>query len=123
MKTAQRLGQLRHVQDCLAMLAVVDGQSVAQVALIVRVPEKTVATWIRAWCCDGLSGAPRTKPTGRPPQLTPTPKADLAPLLDEGPVKAGLSGACWRSPMIQPLIYDRFGVYDHVFYSAQLLKP
>jgi len=43
-------------------------------------------------------------------------------LIEEGPVKAGFSGACWRSPMIQQLIYERFGVYYNVFYIAQLLK-
>jgi Winged helix-turn helix len=43
-------------------------------------------------------------------------------LLDDGPVKAGFSGTCWRSPLIQPLIYDRFGVFYNVFSIAQLLK-
>jgi transposase len=122
LKTAPQLGSLRQVKYLLAILAVIDGQSVAQIALILRVHEKTVATWIRVFCCYGITGAPRKKPTGRPPKLTPTQKATLATLLDEGPVKAGFSGACWRSPMIQQLIYDRFGVFYNVFYIAQLLK-
>jgi transposase len=100
----------------------VDGQSLAQTALILRVHEKTVAAWVRVFCCYGIKGAPRKKPTGRPPKLTPTQKAALATLLDEGPVQAGFSGACWRSPMIQQLIHDRFGVFYNVFYIAQLLK-
>ena len=91
-------------------------------ALVLRVHEKTVATWVRGFCCYGLQGAPRHKPTGRPPKLTPTQKAALATLLDEGPVKAGFSGACWRSPMIQQMIFERFGVYYNIFYIAQLLK-
>ncbi len=49
-------------------------------------------------------------------------KAALTTLIDEGPIKAGFSSACWRSPMIQQLIYDRFGVFYNVFYNAQLLK-
>ena len=49
-------------------------------------------------------------------------KAALATVIEEGPVKAGFRGACWRSPMIQQLIYDRFGVFYNVFYIAQLLK-
>jgi transposase len=122
MKTAQRLGQLRQVRYCLAILAVVDGQSVAQVALVLRVHEKTVATWVREFCCYGLQGAPRTKPIGRPPKLTPPQKVALATLIEEGPVKAGFSGACWRSPMIQQMISERFGVSSNVFYIAQLLK-
>ena len=122
LKTAQHLGRLRQVKHLLAILAVLDGQSVAQVALVLRVHEKTVATWLQAFCCYGLQDTPRTKPTGRPPKLTPTHQAALATLIEEGPVKAGFSGACWRSPMIQQLIYDRFGVYYNVFYIAQLLK-
>ena len=122
LKTAQHLGRLRQVKHLLAILAVLDGQSFAQVALVLRVHEKTVATWFQAFCCYGLQDTPRTKPTGRPPKLTPTQQAALTMLIEEGPVKAGFSGACWRSPMIQQLIYDRFGVYYNVFYIAQLLK-
>jgi transposase len=119
LKTAQHLGDMRQVNSLLAILAVMDGQSLAHVALVLRVHEKTVTTWVQVLCCYGLQGAPRRKPTGRPPQLTPTQKAALATLIEEGPVKAGFRGACWRSPMIQPMIAERFGVYDTVFSIAQ----
>ena len=122
LKTAQQLGHVRQVKYLLAILAVMDGQSCAQIALLLRVHEKTVMAWVRTFCCYGSKGAPRTKPSGRPPKLTPTQKATLATLIDEGPVKAGFRGACWRSPMVQQLIYDRFGVFYNVFYIAQLLK-
>ena len=122
LKTAQHLGNLRQVKYLLALLAVLDGQSFAQVAGVLRVHEKTVATWVGVFCCYGVKGAPRRKPTGRPPKLTPTQQAALATLIDKGPVKAGFSGACWRSPMIQQLIYARFGVFYNVFYIAQWLK-
>lgn len=122
LKTAQRLGHVRQVKYLLAILAVVAGQSCAQVALVLHVHEQTVFTWVRLFCCYGLQGKPPCKPTGRPPKLTPTQKAALATLIDAGPVEAGFSGACWRSPMIQQLIYDRFGVFYNVFYIAQLLK-
>jgi transposase len=122
LKTAQHLGSLRQVKYFLAILAVMDGQSFAQVALVLRVHEKTVAAWVCAFCCYGLQGAPHQKPPGRPPKLTPTQQEALAQLIEEGPVKAGFSGACWRSPMIQQLICERFGVFYNVFYIAQLLK-
>jgi transposase len=122
LKTAQQQGNLRQVKYLLAILAVGDGRSFAEVAEVLRVHEKTVAAWVGRFCCDGIHGAPRQKPTGRPPKLTPTHQAALATLIDEGPLQAGFSGACWRSPMIQQLMYDRFGVFYHVFYMAQLLK-
>jgi transposase len=55
-------------------------------------------------------------------QIAPPPKAALATLIEEGPGKAGFSGAGWRSPMVQQMIFERFGVYYNVFYIAQLLK-
>ena len=122
LKTAQQLGKVRQVKSLLAILAVMDGQRFTQVALLLRVHEKTVAAWIRLFCCYGIKGAPRHKPTGRPPKLTPTQKVTLAALIDEGPVQAGFRGACWRSPMIQQLICDHFGVFYNVFSIAQLLK-
>jgi transposase len=122
LKTAQQQGHLRQVKYFLAILAVGEGRSFGEVAMVLRVHEKTVAAWVHRFCCEGLKGAPRKKPTGRPPKLTPTQKATLATLIDEGPLQAGFSGACWRSPMIQQLIYERFGVFYNVFYIAQLLK-
>jgi rubrerythrin len=67
LKTAQHLGNLRQVKYFLAILAVMDGQSLAQVALVLRVHEKTVAVWVCACCGYGLQGAPPKKPAGRPP--------------------------------------------------------
>jgi transposase len=122
LQTAQHLGHVRQVKYLLAILAVMDSQSCAQVAWVLRVHEKTVATWVQVLCCYGSQGVPHHRPTGRPPTWTPTQKATLATVIEEGPVKAGFSGACWRSPMIQPRIAERFGVYDNVFSRAQLLK-
>jgi hypothetical protein len=74
LKTAQHLGHIRQVTYLLAILAVIDGQSFAQVALVLRVHAQTVATWVQRFCCYGLQGAPRHKPAGRPPKLTPPTK-------------------------------------------------
>ena len=122
MKTAPRRGQGRQGPSGLARRAVVEGQSVAQVAWVVRGPAQTGATWLRACCGDGLPGAPRPTPTGRPPQLPPPPQAARATLLDAGPGQAGWRGACWRAPRIPPRMGDRCGVSAPVCSVAPLLQ-
>jgi transposase len=122
LKTVPQQGHVRQVKYCLAILAVVDGQSCAAVAVIRRVHEKTVAAWGRGFCCAGLQGAPHQKPTGRPPTLTPTPHAARATRSAAGPLQAGFRGACWRSPMIQQRMYERCGVFSTVVSSAQVLQ-
>ena len=84
LQTAQHLGHVRQTKYFLAILAVIDGQNIAQGALVLRVHEKTVMTWLREFCCYGLQGAPRHKPTGRPPKLTPTQKPRWPPGLRRG---------------------------------------
>jgi len=122
LNTAQQFGQLHEVKCLRTALALTEGQSCAQVAVTLRVTPKTVHQWVHRFLVAGLKGLRRKKPTGRPPQRTKTQKHILAERLDEGPVQAGLASACWRSPMIQPLLHERFGVYDHVFDIAQLLQ-
>jgi transposase len=120
--TAQRSGQLHDVTCLLAILAVTEGQSCDHVALTLRVTLKTLHQWVRRLLVAGPTGLQRTKPTGRPAKLTNTQTHELAQLIDAGPVQAGYTSACWRSPMIQQLIYERFGVFYNVFSMAQLLQ-
>src|SRR5438128_5919210 len=96
LKTAQQVGKLCQVKYPLAILAVMDGQPFEQVARNLRVHRKTVTEWVRLFCCYGVKGAPHKKPTGRKAKLTSSQKEELARLLDEGPVKAGFTGAGWR---------------------------
>ena len=74
LQTAQRLGHVRQVKYFLAILAILDGHSVAQVAGVLRVHEKTVVNWVCAFCCYGLDGGPHKKSTGRPPEADPAPE-------------------------------------------------
>ena len=47
LKTAQQLGNVRQITYLLAILAVLDGQSCTQVALILRAPELMVNRLVR----------------------------------------------------------------------------
>ena len=69
----------------------------------------------------GRPGVAFKKPTGRPPKLTPTQKAEWQERLKAGPQACGFSGGCWRTPLIQALIHERFGVTYNVFYRAEFL--
>ena len=122
LRIAQQLGQLPRVKYLLAILAVMNDQPAAQIAQCLRIHAKTLTEGVRLFCVDGLKGAPRRQPTGRPAKLTATQKAELARLIEAGPPAAGCSAACWRSPLVQELILTRFGRYYSVFYLAQLLK-
>jgi hypothetical protein len=66
LQTAQRLGHVRQVNDCLALLAMLDGHSVAQGAGGLRLQEQTVVNWGCACCCSGRDGVPHNASTGRP---------------------------------------------------------
>jgi transposase len=121
--TAQQLGKWPDVTCLLAILAVTGGQNCDHVALTLRVTLKTVHQWVRRWLVDGPTGVKRKKPTGRPAKRTKTQPQARAKLIEEGPGQAGFASACWRSPLLQQLISERFGVFYNVFYLAQLLKP
>jgi hypothetical protein len=54
LKIAQHLGHLCQVKYFLAILAVMDGQSCAHGAMVLRVHEKTVAAWVCAFCQRAL---------------------------------------------------------------------
>lgn len=122
LKTAQTLGQIRVVKFILAILAVGHYQEVSQAAQVLQLSESQVETYIHNFLCYGVSGVGFKKSTGRPARLSKEQKQELSRLIDSGPEECGFDAGCWRSPMIQELILERFGVYYSVFYIAELLK-
>ena len=120
--SAQQLGDLRLVKFILTILAVVHYQDTEQAATVLQLSVAQVKTYVHKFLCYGVTGVAFKQPAGRRPKLTPAQKQELSHLIEAGPPTCGLSGACWRSPMIQQLIKERFGVSYSVFYIAQLLK-
>jgi len=119
---AQNNGDVRTAKRIMAIFAVADGTIYSVIAATLKVSEESIRLWVNAFLLYGLEGLKINKPSGRPPKLTKTQRKELDKLITEGPTKAGFSGACWRSPMIQLLIYERFGVQYSVHYISQLLK-
>lgn len=122
LKTAQHLGDLRLVKFILTIFAVVHYQETAQAALVLQLSAAQVEAYVHKFLCYGVRGVAFKKPAGRRPKLTKEQQQELSRLIEAGPEACGFSGACWRSPLIQHLIKERFSVSYNVFYIAQLLK-
>ena len=103
-------------------MAVSDGTRYSEIASTLKVNEESIRLWVNALLLNGLVGLESKKGPGRPSKLTKTQRKELDKLITEGPERAGFPGACWRSPMIQELIFERFGVFYSVHYISQLLK-
>ncbi len=119
---AQKLGDLRLSKFILTIFAAVHYQETEQAALILQLSVAQVEAYVHKFLCYGVRGVAFTKPTGRRPKLTKDQRRELSRLIDAGPQECGFSGACWRSPMVQQLIRERFTVSYSVFYIAELLK-
>ena len=122
LQQAQNNGDLRMAKRIMAMLAVADGALYSVIATTLIVSEESIRLWINAFLLNGVKSFNYKKPPGKPSKLTKTQRKQLDQLISQGPQKSGFSGACWRSPMIQCLIYEKFGVEYSVYYIPQLLK-
>lgn len=122
LQQAQNNGNIRMAKRIMAVIGVADGTLYSIIAATLNVSEESIRLWVNAFLLKGVDGLKSKKPPGKPPKLTKTQRKELDKLITEGPEKAGFPGACWRSPMIQWLIYERFGVEYSAYYIPQLLK-
>ena len=122
LQRAEKGGNLPLVKRLLSILAVCGDKGVSEVAAILAVSTEAVRGWMKRFLLDGIQGLESKKSPGRPRKLSKTQRQELARLIEAGPAEAGLIGNCWRSPMIQYLIHERFGVFYSVNYISLLLK-
>lgn len=116
-------GKLTIVNRIRSILAIGDHADIPLIARILRVNPETIRGWLSRYLCDGIRGLLKmTKQPGRPSNLTKTQKKQLRKWLIEGPPSVGFPGACWRTPMIQRLILEKFGVLYNVKYLSEFLK-
>ena len=105
------------------MLGLADGYGIEEVAKLFQVTGQTVRNWLQKLLAGGIEELVRIKRSpGRRPKLNKAQRRELGRRLDAGPQAAGFTGACWRSPMIQILIEEHFGVLYSVHYLSQLLR-
>lgn len=121
-RQAERKGDLRQFKRVTAILFVSAGFLYSQIAEKLGVCEDSIRRWRKKLLLRGPEGLCSRKSPGPKSNLTQTQRKELAELIDQGPQACGFAGACWRSPMIQELIYQRFGVFYAEKYISQLLK-
>lgn len=121
---ARQRGNLTVVNRITAVLAVAEsGFSLADIAKMIRVSTESIRSWIKKYMVSGIKGLiMQKKPPGRPRKLTKSQRKELEKLITDGPQAAGLEESCWRSPMVQELIYKQFKVFYNVHYISELLK-
>jgi transposase len=124
LENARHKGDLTVVNRILAVLAYASPQnSVEDIANLLHISTEFIRTWVKKYMQSGIKRVTfRERPPGRPNKLTKTQRKELSKYLEQGPQKAGFPGACWRTPMIQELILNKFGTFYNVRYISQLLK-
>jgi len=110
--------QMRRVEAILALSRI---GSIDTVAAVLGVGAETIREWRRRFVIYGPKGLVIKNSPGRPAKLRKHEQQQLGRLIDAGPAAAGYSGGCWRTPMIQDLIQQRFRVCYNVHYISQLL--
>lgn len=119
---AQSKGDLSEVKRILALLALGNGQFVDDVAEILKISLETIRQVVSKYLLDGIKAVLSKHSPGRPSKLTKIQRKELAKWIEAGPEKMGFAGACWRTPMIQWLIKEKFGKFYNVRYLSELLK-
>lgn len=119
---AEAMGDLSEVKRLLALLSLVAGQFVDDIAEILQISIETIRQALHRFLLGGAAEIRSKSHPGRPPKLTKTQRKKLSTWIDQGPEKMGFPGFCWRTPMIQHLILEKFGVFYSARYLSELLK-
>ena len=121
LQQAYRSGQVRLIRRIHALVAVIEGQAVDEVATMLDLGAQTVRDYVNAFLWRGVASLSYQKPAGRPSKLTKTQRKELVALLEAGPEAAGYTTGCWSAVLIQDLLLKSFGVEYHPHYICELL--
>jgi transposase len=121
LKRAYVTGQLRLVKRIHALLFVIEGKAVDEVAEALALGEQTVRDYVCSFLYKGVESLLYQKAPGRPAKLTKSQRKELTTLIEAGPEAAGYLTGCWTTVLIQDLVLRHFGVEYHPHYLAALL--
>ena len=81
----------------------------------------SVNRWPQWYESMGVEGLRTGRPPGPASKLTDEQRAELAKLIEDGPLAAGYTSGVWVGQMIGDLIEERFGVRYHNHHVPRLL--
>lgn len=119
---AEKSGDLPKIKRIISILLFHSKISLSVISTTLKTSQEAIRLWLKNYLLKGLQGLVSKKSPGRPSKLTKTQRKELSALIENGPLKAGYPGGCWRTPMIQALIKEKFGVFYNVRYLSQLMK-
>ncbi len=106
----------------LAVAMVMDGASRKVAAQSCGMDRQSLRDWVHRYNAEGIAGLCNRRLTGRRPLLTAAQKAQVAALVEAGPV-LGVDGVGrWRRVDLRDLIAERFGVAMHERTVGKLLR-
>ena len=106
----------------LSLAAALDGMNRTDAARIGGMDRQTLRDWVHRFNEGGPEGLLDQWAGGPEPRLTTEQKAELAALVEAGPVREIDGVVRWRRVDLQRVIKERFGVDYHERYVGTLLK-
>jgi transposase len=92
------------------------------IAVALGVTEGAVSQWLKRVRAGGPAALRRRPPPGPRPRLTPTQRARVRDLLEQGAEAAGFEGNVWTSKRIVAVIRREFGVGYHRAHISRLVR-
>lgn len=121
LQQAYALGQLRLVKRIHAILSIVDGKDVSEVAEILNLSGQTVRNYVKAFLLRHLASLAYRFSPGRPAKLSVKQRKELSETIDTGPKAAGFDCGCWNTVLLQEWIFNHYGVEYNAQYLTELL--
>ena len=107
---AKRSREADRARRLLSIAAVVDGASRADAAKMGGMDRQTLRDWVHRFNQDGPDGLMNHVAPGAAPKLTAAQQAELAALVERGPIPAVDGVVRWRACDLVQWIYERFAV-------------
>lgn len=107
---AKRSRDAEQARRLLSIAAVVDGASRAEAAKLGGMDRQTLRDWVHRFNEDGPDGLINRAAPGAKPKLTAAQQAEVAALVERGPIPAVDGVVRWRACDLVQWIFEEFGI-------------